>query len=195
MTGRRGAIRACAGALLLLAGPAAGRRRAPTPGLAGRPIRAVVIETNNVFDPGLPAESKRIYRAANTLHRTTRESVVRREVLFEPGAPYDPLLARETERNLRALSYIRRAEVTAAATADGGVDVLVRTWDSWSLEVVAGFKRVGGSTELKGGFAEHNAFGRGNDLTAVYTSAGGSPRSRWPGATASSRASTTSTSF
>lgn len=155
-------------ALLLQAAPCSGARGRRADGLAGRPIASITIETFNVFNTKVYPESKLGYRMANALHRTTREHVVRRELLFEVGQPYDASLVRETERNLRLLPIIRSAVAAAVVNSSGTVDVVVRTYDAWSLEVVANFKRVGGTTEWKGGLTEHNLLGLGNALSVEY---------------------------
>ncbi|UPT74648.1 MAG: hypothetical protein M0D55_02680 [Elusimicrobiota bacterium] len=67
------------------------------------------------------------------------------------------------------MPFIRRAEISSEANEAGGVDVVVRTYDSWTLEVVAGFKRVGGVTSVRGGLAEHNMLGEGKSGSAVYS--------------------------
>jgi hypothetical protein len=153
--------------LLAAPGSAAKLRKAHPP--AGLVIHAVVIETRNVFDTSAPPEDKLIYRLANRLHIQTRDAVVERELLFAVGDAYDPLLAEETERNLRALPFLRRADVSAAKDGLGGVTVTVRTYDAWTLELVAGYKRAGGVTNVKAGLAEHNILGEGKSGSAVYS--------------------------
>lgn len=136
---------------------------------AGLVISSIRIETHNVFDTSAPPENKLLYRAANSIHRQTRDPVIWRELLFAIGDDYDQALIEETERNLRALSFIRRAEISASVNNQDTVDVIVRTYDSWTLEVVANFKRAGGSTSLKTGLAEHNILGEGKAGSAVYS--------------------------
>ena len=45
------------------------------------------------------------FRLANLLHRTTREDIIRREVLLRPGQLYDEALVEETVRNLRDADF------------------------------------------------------------------------------------------
>ena len=159
--------------LLLLAfpwaSPLAAKPRASLRPPTGRVIASIKIETNNVFETESPPENKLLYRAANRVHIHTREAVISRELLFAVGDRYDPALIAETERNLRALPFLRRAEAEASVNKQGTVDVVVRTYDAWSLEVVANFKRAGGSTSLKGGLTEHNILGQGKLGSAVYS--------------------------
>lgn len=166
-------MRSLALILCLLAVPStAAPPRKPHPA-AGLVIASIKIETHSVFDTSGPPENKLIYRAANGVHVKTFAAVVERELLFEDGARYDPLLIEETERNLRSLPFIRRAEISSAINKQGTVDVLVRTYDSWTLEVVASFKRAGGVTNVKAGLAEHNILGQGKSASAVYSRDGG----------------------
>lgn len=139
---------------------------------AGAYISSIKIEAHNVFDTDVPPENKLLYKAANRAHIRTRDAVVERELLFSVGERYDPLLIEETERNLRSLPFIRRAEISTAVNEKGAVDVTVKTFDSWTLEVVAGYKRAGGVTNLRGGFAEHNILGQGKSASAVYSKDG-----------------------
>lgn len=138
-------------------------------------IGEIVIETHNVFDPENPKENKLLFRAADKIHIQTRDNVVRREILFAVGDRFDPALVAETERNLRALPFIRRAETLSVINSSGTVTVYVRTYDSWTLEVVTGFSRAGGVANAKLGMAERNLLGEGKAVSAVYSQSGGSP--------------------
>lgn len=155
--------------LCLLASPLAAAPPRKAHPAAGRVIATITIESHNVFDTSIPPENKLLYRAANDIHVRTFDPVIQRELLFEVGDRYDPLLIEETERNLRSLGFIRRAEVSATINKDGAVDVIVRTYDAWTLEVVASFKRAGGTTNIKAGLAEHNILGQGKAGSAVYS--------------------------
>lgn len=154
--------------LALCAAPADARPRPALRAPAGRVIASITVESNNVFDLSVPAEDKLLYRAADHVHVRTREAVIRRELLFKVGDAYDPNLVEETERNLRSLPFIRRAEAVPAVNADGGVDIVVRTYDSWSLELAAAYKRAGGATSIRGGIADHNVLGGGKLVSAIY---------------------------
>lgn len=137
-----------------------------------RVIASIEIETYNVFETDRPPENKLLYRMANNIHTLTHDYVIERELLFKVGDRYDPALVAETERNLRRLPFLRRADVSAAINPDGAVDVTVRTYDSWTLEVVASFKRAGGKTSASAGLTDHNLAGYGKTLSAVYRRSG-----------------------
>jgi outer membrane protein assembly factor BamA len=156
--------------LCLYAAPLAAAPRAALRLPEGLIISSITIETHNVYETELPAENKLIFRAANRIHYKTRDPVMLRELLFAAGARYNAALVAETERNLRALPFIRRAEAQAAVNKNGTVDIIIRTYDSWTLEVVANYKRAGGSTSVKAGLAEGNILGEGKAGSAVYSS-------------------------
>jgi len=158
-----------AAAALLLASASAALGAEPAPALT---IGAITVETNEVFNTAVYPESKLLYRMANGLHWRTRENVIRKELLFETGQPYDPALLAETERNLRALPFIRRAEVQAVRASSSTVDVVVRTYDAWSLEITSSYSHAGGQSTWKAGAAERNVAGEGKSVGGTYTHAG-----------------------
>ncbi len=103
-------------------------------------------------------------RLANRLHVQTREEVIRRELLFAPGDDLDPERLAQTERNLRALVFLRDARVEARPAADGDEgdrDVDVRTFDAWSTSPEVRFAQVGRRTLWSVGVSEKNLLGRG----------------------------------
>lgn len=156
----------------------------PATAFAAKPIKpglmidSIKIETHNIFDTQVYPETKLLYRIINRAHITTREDVIRRELLFSEGEPYNPALLKETERNLRRLPFLRKARVTAKVNRGGNVSVIVRTYDAWTLEVVANFKRAGGTTNWKAGLADHNLMGQGKNIAAVYNNTGSSVNRR-----------------
>ena len=130
-----------------------------------RVIRAVLIQRNDVFDP---AESTSWFtRLANRLHITTREGVVRRELLLQAGEPYDSARAAETARNLRALNVFRQVRVDSIRT-DSGVVVHVVTRDGWSTRPDFRFRSTGGETEYTFAFIEDNLLGTATQASIKY---------------------------
>lgn len=102
-------------------------------------------------------------RLMNGLHTDTRERVLRRELLFAKGQPFDPALLEETARNLRALGFLNAVEVVAVdTTASGAVDVLVTTRESWSLSTALSYSLAsGGQQRWNIKVAESNFLGYG----------------------------------
>jgi hypothetical protein len=116
----------------------------------------------DVYGPNESARG-RVYRLADALHVSTRESVIRRFLLFHEGEPFDPVLLEETERNLRDLPFIKSASVTYGPPHDGSVDVDVVTQDTWTTDLITSFGKRGGSNTLGVGFRERNLLGSGMD--------------------------------
>jgi hypothetical protein len=136
---------------------------------AQEPVRIGTI-TIRPFDVFSPEEETGgwIYRAANALHSTTREGVLRAWLLFREGDVYEPEMLAETERNLRASGLVRSASVRAGPVHDGVVDVEVVTQDAWSLQIGVALGRDGG--EMRQGFklGEKNILGSGRRLAIAY---------------------------
>jgi hypothetical protein len=101
------------------------------PAPEGKRIEAIDIARMDVFDERDPMPD-----FVNLLHVTTRERVIRRELLLEPGMPYREVLAAETARNLRELVQLSIVLIvpTRGSTPDR-VRVLVITKDVWSLRL------------------------------------------------------------
>lgn len=95
---------------------------------------------------------------ANALHVTTIHRVIRREVLLEPGAPWDSALAEETARNLRGLGVFRSVVVDSVRT-DSGLVAVVRTRDGWSTSVDASYRRSGEDVDWGLSMTERNLLG------------------------------------
>ncbi len=129
--------------------------------LRGLPIVTVTIEASEVFDAAGAAEEHFFYSWVNAIHVRTRESVIRRELLFAVGAPFEPLRVAESERNLRALGIFQDALIEARSLPDG-VAVTVRTSDRWSLRVITDLAREGDIYRLRLGLENINFLGRGS---------------------------------
>jgi hemolysin activation/secretion protein len=130
-------------------------------------IGEVFVRTLDVFST---EEASRgwVYQAANALHVETRPSVIQKFLLFESGDTYRPALLEETERNLRALPWIKSASVRALPAHDGVVDVEVLTEDAWSTELGLSVGGHGGTTTYGFKLSEENLMGRGRQLTIAY---------------------------
>src|SRR5258706_13523296 len=105
-----------------------------------------------------------LYQLADRLHIETRKSVIQKFLLFREGDIYSPERLAETERNLRAMQFLKSASVVPSAPHDGVVDVLVTTQDSLSIapETQAGSK--GGKSTVGATLSQTNLLGLGKDL-------------------------------
>lgn len=162
------------GAVLLLASSAA--LSAQSDGLGDQPcavgsIARVVVNNTSIFDeesPDLDDRFRWAYRVANALHFRTREDVVRRELLFEPGDCLDPFRVAETERLLRGFNFLSRAEVRSNRLADGAHEVVVDTRDDWSTRVDVKV-RINDGFELEGlSLDEANLLGTGQNVGVFF---------------------------
>ena len=131
-------------------------------------IRSIEIVSSQVFHEVEEDEGFWVYQLANRLHVLTRESIIRQELLFAPGDPADPELLAETERNLRALIFIRDARVETLPGEDGTVDVRVQTFDAWSTVPEISFAKVGNELTWGVGASERNLLGRGKQLEFTF---------------------------
>ena len=95
----------------------------------GKVIESILVYRLKVFDHRDP-----VPRLFNVLHRTSRERVIRRELLFSVGDRYDPEAINESARNLRDIVQVSLVlTVPLQGTAPDRVRVVVITKDIWSL--------------------------------------------------------------
>jgi hypothetical protein len=130
-------------------------------------IGTITIRPLDVFSP---EEASRgwLYRTANAVRFNTRPSVIRKFLLFQEGDVYDPLRLDETERNLRALPFLKSALVSAGKPHDGVVDVEVITQDAWTTEPGISFGKKGGVTTYGFDLKEKDFLGTGRTLAIAY---------------------------
>jgi hypothetical protein len=126
----------------------------------------------DVFDPLVPGEAWWPFQMANKIHVTTRERIIRQEILFKPGDPWDELKALESERNLRAVGSFRWVKVMPVPRPDGGIDVLAKTQDSWTTipNLFAGTE--GGQNFFGYGLQENNLFGYNKSISFLHSQNG-----------------------
>jgi outer membrane protein assembly factor BamA len=131
---------------------------------SGALIGDIDIDIGNIFDVGDPRENTLLFRAADKLHRRTRDSSIRAQLLFASGDRYQARKLAETERKLRLLPYVYDAHVVPIRVHDGKVDIRVITHDVWTLSPGFSFGRTGGTNSTNVNFQESNLFGWGKGL-------------------------------
>ena len=113
MTARRLVAVLLTGVVVLAIGSARSAAAADAPLTVGE----VRIVTDDIFETREVEEASGalllLRRAMNGVHLNTRHYVIRRELLFHTGDPFDPALLEETERNLRDLGFLNNIRVTA----------------------------------------------------------------------------------
>jgi hypothetical protein len=144
-------------ACLALASPATARPQDPAHADSAI-VRAIEIRRDPVFE----AHEARFwgYRLANALHADTRAFVIRRELLFAAGEPYDTARVKESERNLRALGFFRAVEIDSVRT-DSGLIVRVRTADAWTTSASVAVRTSGTQSSVDLALSEANFLGTG----------------------------------
>jgi len=137
---------------------------------AGAVVGEVRIDTQDIFDLNDPKENNALFRFANRLHIRTRPSVIRRSLLFRSGERVSQRVIEESERVLRANSYLYDVSIRPVAYRDGVVDIEVHTRDTWSLEPGVSYSRGGGSNTSGVTVREKNLFGTGVTVGVSDTS-------------------------
>jgi hypothetical protein len=125
---------------------------------AGERIRSVRIVTEG--PPGFPG----VARALDNLHVRTRETTVRRQILFARGDTIDTLAVGESIRRLRRLRYLRDVELRGIRCGGKGndADLVLATRDDWSVKPKLQM-RSAGRAEI--GVTERNLLGSGRELS------------------------------
>ncbi len=127
-------------------------------------VRGVELDRRDIFDPN---ERSWFARLANKLHFQTRAAVIRRELLFKPGEPYDSALVAESERNLRAMGIFRRVQIDSVRTPTG-LQVRVLAKDGWSTQADWRFRSTGGEVAFTIGLVENNLLGTASAAAVRY---------------------------
>jgi hypothetical protein len=130
----------------------------------GAVIGEIVIRNENVFDTADPREDNWVFRLANKLHVITRPWVIRGQLLFRTGDPYERRLLEESERVLRSNRFFYDAWIRPIAFHDGRVDVEVVTRDVWTLRPGFSFGRAGGANTVSINLDDMNLLGTGMGL-------------------------------
>ncbi len=119
------------------------------PAAEGKPIERIDVVSLDVFEdrdvmpkaaeerPWAKKTLTTSRNIANSIHWTSRDFTIRREVLFSTGEPFKKILAEETARNLRSLSQLSAVVIVPvkSKTSPDKVRVLVITKDVWSLRL------------------------------------------------------------
>jgi hypothetical protein len=127
-------------------------------------VREIRVERRDIFDPN---EKSWFARLANKLHFQTQAAVIRRELLFEEGQPYDSALVAESERNLRAMGIFRRVQIDTVRTSDGLL-LKVLAKDGWSTQADWRFRSTGGEVAFTIGLVENNLLGTASAAAVRY---------------------------
>lgn len=130
---------------------------------AGKRVASIHIERLRPFN----VDGNWFERTANNLHTRTRTHIIWRDLLFKEGDRLDPELVARTKQLLQSRSYLSDVDFSVAVDPldTTQVNLLIRTRDSWTVDVDAGV-HSGGEASLE--LSESNLFGRGHKI-AVET--------------------------
>ncbi|MCM2277167.1 MAG: BamA/TamA family outer membrane protein [Oligoflexia bacterium] len=135
------------------------------PAPEGKRIESILILSREVIDHRDPWPL-----FLNALHRTTRDEVISRELLFREGEPWRAETIAETERNLRKALFTAVARVIPAqGSTPEQVRAVVLTKDLWSLRTNYDFSYVGSTLEqLTVELEERNVAGTMRGIAADF---------------------------
>lgn len=134
----------------------------------GAVIGRIVIRNQNIFNLNNPKDDNALFRLANRLHRRTRRSLIRKQLLFHSGERFSAHLLAESARILRADPYFYDASIRPMSYHDGKVDVLVKTRDVWTLNPGFDFSRSGGKSTTGVQLEDLNVLGTGTDISLKH---------------------------
>ncbi|MBL8513165.1 MAG: BamA/TamA family outer membrane protein [Betaproteobacteria bacterium] len=130
-------------------------------------IRAIKINTGNVFDPNDPRERARVFGWVNALHIVTRPALIESALLFRAGEKISKQKIEETERLLRVKSTLHSVTIRAVNVMDGAADIEVHTQDAWSLSLGGSVSSTGGTRKTSVELTELNFLGTGARLAVA----------------------------
>ena len=127
----------------------------------------VIINNRNIFDKN----AARSYQLINSLHRVTRDHVIRREVWLKTGDQFNREDLAEIERNIRRLDLFARVSIKMQPSADQPqlTDLIINTFDRLSLVANAGGSFLGGIGEVNFSVGDKNLLGLGHELLFGYS--------------------------
>lgn len=135
-------------------------------------VDSIVVQNGDAFDDSKAyswADSL-VYRIGNTIHIETRESVVKKLVLFDVGDSVNLYELIESEKNLRSQAYIADAHITRKISSDGKNILYVKTSDTWTLTIPLSLERPSDGPVYFGiGLWENNFLGFGQTIGVYYS--------------------------
>jgi hypothetical protein len=148
-------------------------------------IRSITLDRRDAFD-GTVAHSnleRKLYAFGNRIHVESRESTLKRRLLFREGGEVTADRLAETERVLRAEEFLSDAILAVKPVGADSCDIMVTTFDQWTTVPGGGLavQDLGAADILLGrwnklldeewfwwaGVSEANLFGTGTKVAAA----------------------------
>lgn len=133
-------------------------------------IGYIEIDVGDIFDTEKAKENNWLFRTANALHINTKESVIRKDLLFKEKQKFSPRLVSESERRLRSRKYLNRVKIETTDNCDGTVDVHVKAREVWTFKPTVSFSRAGSNNNTSIGIEDTNFMGLGKSLSLSRSS-------------------------
>lgn len=141
-----------------------GEARWQTLAAEGYRVGTVQVAVENVFDLDDPAENTWYAQFADFLHLKTHPRAIREQLLFKSGDAVNASVIYQSERRLRALPFLRYAEIVPQSCAGHSVDLLVHVKDAWTLKFDLRFAHVGGQNTFDAKIKDVDFLGTGKAL-------------------------------
>ncbi|EQD76449.1 hypothetical protein B1B_01671 [mine drainage metagenome] len=131
-------------------------------------IGRIEVRIVNVFNRSRAGQDTWYARVADFIHAKTEPSVIRDALLFKSGQTVVARTIYETERNLRALPFVRAVRIEPESCLHHVVEVAVIEKDAWTLKLDYQFTHVGGASEIRYKALDTDIFGTGKTLSVSW---------------------------
>jgi hypothetical protein len=103
-------------------------------------VRSIRFDRRDAFEGSVAhtAIERQTFHLGNDLHILSRETTLRRRLQFAEGGEINKDMLAENERALRAEEFLSDAIISAGPIRDGECDVVVTTFDQWTIAPVIG---------------------------------------------------------
>ncbi|MBK5212124.1 MAG: hypothetical protein JJE55_00505 [Flavobacteriaceae bacterium] len=137
----------------------------------GKIIRNIIINTKDPFgfsfSDSTETANSWLEKMGNAIHIKSKSIAIRNFLLLKENQPLDILLLDESERLLRAQSYIREVEISPkfVSRTQDSVDITIVALDSWSITPKVSFS----SSQTKLRLHERNVIGLGHEFKIGFS--------------------------
>lgn len=127
-------------------------------------IRSINISIDPIFED---AEEKGFYDFVNNLKIKTKESVIKKELLFKEGDILKKSVVDDTERYLRSIGFVYNVFIKIVEEKEFA-DIYIKLQDTWTLYPIIEYSTGGGGVNTSFGVIEKNFFGYAKRLELLY---------------------------